>query len=335
MAKTQYAGGSSLGYAWLNTVYGTGTSGGHKHDAVDSDGHCDKINLQTETSGTLPSYDYVPPRGFIDGLSMTYYSGGGGVYGVTFGLGACRDSVLTTILINSSTMTKFVTSPPGTSLASWGGGSGTGGVAPGATAPTAGTSAWFHCFAIGSGIENYVPDFGFDTSLTAANLLATSGYNRYRRVGSILVSNTAGTFTILQWIQNHDQFYWTNPYRIIYFKSGSGGIQVDDHTLVAGGPTGVGCEVDLRVFTTTGIGQDTEVFISPPSVPNWTPNWASAYLPTCLPGYGADHMASQVRVHTEAGYFKINLSIHGTLPSINEYCRIAETGWRDYRGRDE
>lgn len=39
---------------FMNSIFGTGAAGGHKHDGVDDDGHADKIDLSTETKGILP-----------------------------------------------------------------------------------------------------------------------------------------------------------------------------------------------------------------------------------------------------------------------------------------
>lgn len=58
----------------------------------------------------------------------------------------------------------------------------------------------YHCFAILSG---RTVDFGFDTSLTAANLLSVSGYGYYRRIGSIM---TDGSSNLIQFYQHGDMF---------------------------------------------------------------------------------------------------------------------------------
>jgi microcystin-dependent protein len=57
MAKTSFTNNVSKIYAAvLNTIYGTGANGGHRHDGADDDGHCGKINLTngTDITGTLP-----------------------------------------------------------------------------------------------------------------------------------------------------------------------------------------------------------------------------------------------------------------------------------------
>lgn len=60
---------------------------------------------------------------------------------------------------------------------------------------------WYHVFAIGN-------EVGFDTSVTAANLIAESGANSFRRIGSILTDATAN---ILAFVQIGDRFLWATP----------------------------------------------------------------------------------------------------------------------------
>lgn len=52
MAKTLFSTGVRVTSAFLNSIFGT--SGGHRHDGADDDGHCDRINLATDVTGVLP-----------------------------------------------------------------------------------------------------------------------------------------------------------------------------------------------------------------------------------------------------------------------------------------
>jgi len=56
MAKTQFAKGAKIMTTWINSIFGNGATGGHRHDGADADGHCGKINLTngTDVSGLLP-----------------------------------------------------------------------------------------------------------------------------------------------------------------------------------------------------------------------------------------------------------------------------------------
>ena len=37
--------GTIVTTAFLNSIYGQGTGGGHRHDGVDADGHCGRIGI--------------------------------------------------------------------------------------------------------------------------------------------------------------------------------------------------------------------------------------------------------------------------------------------------
>lgn len=75
MAKTNFTDGDPsqgiLGTivlaAFLNAMFNT--NGGHKHDAVDADGHAGKINLATEVEGQLsPDMAEVRRYAFFNGI---------------------------------------------------------------------------------------------------------------------------------------------------------------------------------------------------------------------------------------------------------------------------
>ena len=65
------------------------------------------------------------------------------------------------------------------------------------------SSTWYHVFVIRK--TDGSVDAWFDTSVTATNLLSTSGYNKYRRVGSI---NTNSSANIRGFHQLGDRFFW-------------------------------------------------------------------------------------------------------------------------------
>ena len=209
MSKTQFSNGSNLTANYLNTIYGSGTTGGHIHDSVDSDGHAPQINLQAHVSGILPTTHYSPPMDYINGFIMTWVNSGSS-YSITFANGhtKCDQFGFPIVTSTTATMTKNVISASGTAVVPWSPGSNAGGVAPTATLPAAGHAGWLHAFAIVNGSTAYTPDFGFDSDVGGANIRATSGYNRSRRVGSIYITNTAGNLKIVQFLQRGDRFTW-------------------------------------------------------------------------------------------------------------------------------
>lgn len=74
----------------------------------------------------------------------------------------------------------------------WAAGDAAGGLASGVSLSN---DTWYYCFALSSA-DGTTTDFGFDTSLTAANLLADSaviaaGLTKYKKVGNILTNGSA------------------------------------------------------------------------------------------------------------------------------------------------
>ena len=65
------------------------------------------------------------------------------------------------------------------------------------------SNTWYHVFVIRR--NDWSVDAWFDTSVTATNLLSTSGYNKYRRIGSI---NTNGSANIRGFHLLGNRFFW-------------------------------------------------------------------------------------------------------------------------------
>ena len=65
------------------------------------------------------------------------------------------------------------------------------------------SNTWYHVFVIRR--NDWSVDAWFDTSVTATNLLSTSGYNKYRRIGSI---NTNWSANIRGFHQLGNRFFW-------------------------------------------------------------------------------------------------------------------------------
>lgn len=103
-----------------------------------------------------------------------------GDHDIQVSTGLCADSTNTTVLTLSSAITKQID-------VDWAEGDGDGGFPSGLTIAN---DTWYHLFVIAK--ADGTTDAGFDTSLTAANLLAdATGYTKYRRVGSVLTDASA------------------------------------------------------------------------------------------------------------------------------------------------
>lgn len=116
------------------------------------------------------------PRGLISGLVMS--NAADTVNDITVSAGAARDAADAVNITLASSMTKQLD-------ATWAAGTNQGG-RPASVSLS--TSTWYHVFVIRS--SGGTVDVGFDTSLTATNLLSASGYTSYVRVGSVYRNTT-------------------------------------------------------------------------------------------------------------------------------------------------
>ena len=356
MGKTTFTSGDTLDAGFLNTIYGSGSNGGHIHSGIDADGNCGKIDLSSNTTGILPSPHQYPFRGAIDGYQLTWANSGDSL---SIGTGWCYDDVSHALLALSSIMVKKVLAVGYTAFQGWTPGSGSGGVATGCAIPASNNSKWLHVFAIGLGTSSetyYTADIGLDDSLTASNLRSASGYNRYRRIGSIRVYNNGGTLTIEPFIQVGDRFTWSYPvahlssYVPLTGYQQSGGEHIARikptsglvHATYNAGPTGVSCHMTLRVNIMVQPGDYASIICTPPGMPGtledayWQNEDWSGYITsnadfshwngtsnaqnTCQQ-VECDSVGGQIRVSTRSG-------------SASNYYDLQVASWIDSRGKD-
>jgi len=130
------------------------------------------------------------PRGHLSGLTLS--NGTDADHDIDIAVGEAKDSGNTTNLSLSAIMTKQID-------AAWSSGTNAGGMATGVTLSP---DTWYHVYLVE--LDAGGTDAGFDTSTTAANLVATSGIaSAYRRIGSVL---TDGSSNILGFTQFEDEF---------------------------------------------------------------------------------------------------------------------------------
>jgi hypothetical protein len=171
---------------------------GHLHDASDMDGSAPKILLTSaaEVTGLLPIENMRPLRGFIDGLiieNATDYND------IKINPGDCASGIGSLLMRLSTEITKQID-------AAWSAGDNSGGFP---TSITIADDTWYHVFLIVK--EDGTIDAGFDTSITAANLLDGSnaggeGFILYRRIGSVFYLNS--TDKIAAFTQIGDDFFY-------------------------------------------------------------------------------------------------------------------------------
>jgi hypothetical protein len=134
-------------------------------------------------------------RGYIDGLTLELDADT--AHDIKVNVGVARDAADGTNLSLTASFVKQID-------ANWAEGTAAGGFPSGLTL-TADT--WYHFFIIKK--SDSTIDGGFDTSVTAANLLTdATSYTEYRRLGSVLTDSSSN---ITAFTQIGDFFQWDDP----------------------------------------------------------------------------------------------------------------------------
>lgn len=260
----------------------------------------------TISGGTISSAAGLP-RSYLAGLGLSNNVTDGD-HDVDIAAGACRDSA-NAADITLAAITKRID-------ASWSAGTGNGGLS---SSLTVAADTWYHMHAL---IVSGAADVGFDTSITAANLVTDHSATAYRRLGSVL---TDGSSNIIAFKQLGDRFLWLDP-----------PLDLNTTTLstTAQTPTlSVPLDVQVRALINIIItgGTDRQVYISSPDVNDEAPSLTAAPLSTAIRSAGGSVDA------TSPGEFRTNTSsqvrIRSTASSTT--ARIATLGWFDGRGRDD
>lgn len=178
---------------------------------------------------SIPEYGTIP--GFLYGMEMSNDTDAD--HDILVSAGECADST-NEVHMAGSALTKQID-------ATWAAGDDAGGMNDGETVQA---DTWYHVFALSSA-DGATIDYGFDSSLTAANLLAdtaviAAGLTKYRRIGSVL---TDGSANILAFKQKGDHVYWDAP---VSFLSGAGVATPTNYTVDA--PLGVETIALLGIF---------------------------------------------------------------------------------------
>ena len=137
----------------------------------------DGANYHIAESGRLLEDNPPLPRSYLSGLITT--NGTDASHDIDITLGEARDSSDTVNLSLTATHTKRID-------ASWATGSGNGGLA---SAVSLSTNTTYHLHLVDDGSGG--TEAGFDTSLTAANLLSDTGGTYYRRIRSVRTDSSS------------------------------------------------------------------------------------------------------------------------------------------------
>lgn len=275
----------------------------HETCTLQSDNSNSQWRFLQTPANRIPSIGALP-RGHIGGLIISN-NGTDGDHDIDVAAGAARDNANATD-ITLSAITKQID-------ATWAAGTNAGGLSSSLTAPA--NDTWYHVFAI---IVGGSADVGFDTDISASNLVTDHSATAFRRIGSVL---TDGSANIIAFQQYGDDFLWLDP--PLDFNASV--------TTTAQTPT-LSVPLDVNVlskFNLLDAGSGNSVYVSPPAVNDEAPSPTAAPLGT-QDGQASDidvqgecwtDTSSQVRVRTDNG--------------SGATIRIATLGWHDQRGKDD
>jgi len=273
------------------TTVSTGTSG----QFLISNGAGAEPTFQDLGSGS----SNVLPRGFIDGLTLSRASGDPD-HDIEIAIGKSRDSTDAEDINLSSAFIKQLD-------ASWVAGTGVGGFPTGISLSP---DTWYHVFVIRDTTNN-LTDAGFDTDLSATNLLAdATDYSLFRRLGSVL---TDGSSNMLNFFQHGDLFLWAAR-----SQDFSTSISTSASLQTISTPLGVRVEAQIN-YTNAGAA---DVYVSPPDVDDEAASQSQprGTTPVNQPiiDWVLTNTSSQLRFVTSS--------------TTNVECTTF--GWRDSRGKD-
>lgn len=240
------------------------------------------------------------PTGYIDGLQIS--NGTDATNDIDIAAGHCRDTLDAFNMNPAGTMTKQID-------ANWAEGSAVGGFPSGLTLTNDTT---YHMFLLKrSDTGNH--DAGFDTSLTATNLLAdATNYDSYRRIGSILY----GTATIEQFVQDGDEFVWD----VVKESVADSATSTTQILSVVDVPIGIKVDALLILWMNPGSGQ--QWLVQDPALTDTAPA-TTAYT---MRAGGQQVAIANVRTDTSG-----QVAERGTATFTRQ---ILTKGWIDRRGKN-
>jgi hypothetical protein len=250
------------------------------------------------------------PRGWIAGLKLSNDTDTDHDINVT--AGEADDSTHAHNIILAAEMTKQID-------ATWAAGNDAGGMNDG---EAVGNTTWYHVHLLMGG--NTV-DIGFDTSITAANLLAdaaviAAGLTLYRRIGSVL---TDGTANILAFVQVGDDFMWKDPPLDINTET----VTATQETQAISTPLGIATKAYcLALEATTG----NRMYIPMhPDVNDEAPS------DTVAPLHNISHENSAISASVLQIWTDTSSQIKIRSDAANSVLELVTQGYMDRRGQDD
>lgn len=250
------------------------------------------------------------PKNYITGLN-TEADSSDAEHDILISPGECRDSADSLDMGLGADIIKQIDS-------NWSAGSNAGGFPSGLTLSS---DTWYHLFLISDGTNI---DAGYDTSLTATNLLAdAAGYTHYRRIGSIL---TDGSSNIVNYNQKGDVFRFNAPEN-----------SIDTTTMPAGSrtlftvstPLGISTNAILRA--TLNDADSNAVLITSPDEDDIAPSTTISgnYSAHLWDSGGGDVPTIETIVPTNSS---AQIGLRGTNTTVAQFV-LDTVGYYDSRGK--
>jgi hypothetical protein len=265
------------------------------------------ITLSTSNPATSASVPRYTLYGF-----QTSRDSGDTDHDIAITAGFCVGADNTTTISRATSIVKQID-------AAWAEGSAAGGRA---SAISLTTNTWYHLFVISKN-DGVTVDAGFDTSLTATNLLAdATSYTTYRRIASVL---TDASSNIISYHQRGDDFFWASTVTDYNSSSASTG----NVTLSIPQDIPVLAKVNLYCNSDSAVGSNSADVYHKINVSGVSTNISVALSTNSgNPGAYLWRMYNAGEVLAELG--NVGLVVSGTSPNV----QIITSGWKDLRGKD-
>lgn len=263
-----------------------------------------EMKVRAESDGAVTGLSSLP-RSYLAGLG-TAVNSTDAAHDIDIAAGVCRSADNTADIELTSALTKRLD-------ATWSAGTGNGGRSS-SVSLTADT--WYHVFAI---LVGGSADVGFDTSLTAANLVADHSATAYRRIWSILTNSSAN---VVAYFQSGDEGLWLNPPLDVDATQST---TANLRTLSV--PTGF--RVWAHMTSLVSSSATRRLYINSPDANDEAPSAAAAPLathsvianePLQIPLSVMTNTSGQVRTRADGA---------------STTLRISTLGWTDWRGRND
>lgn len=219
-----------------------------------------------------------------------------------------------------------VTIPLGTALtkridAVWASGTGNGGLP---SAVSLSSNTWYHVFIIANDGATTV-DVGFDTDLSATNLLSDSSLTKYRRIGSIL---TDASSNISEFRQIGDYFYWGVPTQDYSDTS----LSTSRISVAIKTPVDIKTIAMVALRTVGAGGLNIAIILTDPDLSDVTPTSAVSQGHADNSGSVDARGKSFIQVPTNTSS---EIGFRANTSSASGAAQISTFGWIDQRGRDD